>query len=282
MFRVPCLQKRKGNVAKTRPYSHPEQLQQIPYHHNNYTNPSYDQFEGGNGNGKRRSSRPTRDAKDYYFHPSASSSSSSGVGPHHFYQHHGYPEHDAYRQPSYEMSTTVYSDPVYSDSSSADEYYGYYTEPEVDDDRFPNGNLEWRADPCPTVGPKSLKMALGSITFTAEQGIPLGVMRKDNSFFLRVEKCQPAFNEVHHEQIEQLYGMKLPPNAEDKTQFWPEGAFNTYCNNQNPYLKERMLVTYRKWHDDRSRMAELTDKLIHLKQKRAARYGKNEEKSTSK
>lgn len=41
--------------------------------------------------------------------------------------------------------------------------------------------LRFERDPVPQVRPKSQKMALGSITYGADQAESLGVLRKDNS-----------------------------------------------------------------------------------------------------
>ena len=83
-------------------------------------------------------------------------------------------------------------------------------------------------DPVPHLAPKSKKMALGSITFSAEQGKELGVPRKDNSFFLRVEKCDPRFCEELNFQVEKTVGMKMP-EVLDKSEYWPEDALFNYC-----------------------------------------------------
>eukprot|EP00392_Amoebophrya_sp_AT5.2_P015751 g15967.t1 len=186
--------------------------------------------------------------KEYYFQQSGQ----------YVYLISAYP--DAYRQPSYDMSTTTWSD-----SSSAAE----------EDDENPLVTTKILPDPCPTVNPKSQKMALGSITFSGEQGIPLGVMTKDNSFFLRVEKCHPEFCGLLNYEIEKMHNFSCPYDAEDKTEYWPEGALNNYCQNMNPDLWAAMTKVYRNWHDTRSGMESLCARLTQLKEKRAARYGKD-------
>ncbi|CAD7956831.1 unnamed protein product [Amoebophrya sp. A25] len=188
--------------------------------------------------------RPSQ--KDYYL-PHPQYGKQSGCG------------YEAHRQPSHDISTTTHSD-----SSSAEE---------TDEHHLVTTKI--MPDPVPTLAPKSKKMALGSITFSAEQGIPLGVMRKDNSFFLRVEKCDPVFASYLNYEIEKMHQFKCPPDAEDKAEYWPENALHNYCQRPNPALKAEMDRVYRFWHDQRSQIGQLHDRLADLKQRRAARYGKD-------
>lgn len=127
-----------------------------------------------------------------------------------------------------------------------------------------------REDPVPYLAPKSKKMALGSITFTAEQGRELGVMTKDNSFFLRVEKCDPIFCDRLHFQVEQMHGIELPRDVEDPCDYWPEGALNRYCQKPSSTLQREMDRVYRMWHDQRCGMEQLFTRLCYLKNTREA------------
>lgn len=119
-------------------------------------------------------------------------------------------------------------------------------------------------DPVPSLAPRSKKMALGSITFSAEQGYELGVPEKDNSFFLRVEKCDERFCDELNFQIEELVGKKMPNNVENKAEYWPEGALNAYCQNPHARLMREMTRVYRHWHDGRSGMEQLYSRLCAL------------------
>lgn len=126
-------------------------------------------------------------------------------------------------------------------------------------------STEYLPDPLPEVCPKSKKMALGSITFSADQGKRLGVPVKDNSFFLRVEKCDEAFCDELNFQIERMHGFRAPPGVEDQTEFWPEGALYNYCQKPNQMLQREMDRVYRHWHDTRCGMSELYQRLLHVR-----------------
>jgi len=121
-------------------------------------------------------------------------------------------------------------------------------------------------DPVPYLAPKSKKMALGSITFTAEQGKELGVPVKDNSFYLRVEKCDPVFCEKLNFAIEDMVGYRFP-NVHDPSEYWPQGALLAYSRNPNPELQRDMNRVYRYWHDQRCGMDQLVGRLNYVKQK---------------
>lgn len=84
-------------------------------------------------------------------------------------------------------------------------------------------------DPAPMLAPKSKKMSLGSITFTSEQAREFGVFIKDNSFFLRVEKCDSGFNDKLSYQVETLHGIQVPRGLPDTHEYWPENALYNYC-----------------------------------------------------
>jgi len=94
-------------------------------------------------------------------------------------------------------------------------------------------------------------------------------------FFLRVEKCDPIFAEYLNYEVEQLHGIKIPQDVEDKTDYWPDHALSNYCQQPNPALQAEMDRVYRHWHDSRSQIHQLHDRLVDLKTRRAARYGKD-------
>lgn len=125
---------------------------------------------------------------------------------------------------------------------------------------------EERVDPAPSVGPKSKKMALGSITFTSDQHREFGIYIKDNSFFLRCEKNDPIFCERLNRNVARVNGISIPggsacPNPCD---YWPKHALNTYCHNENPNLRRDMDKSYRRWHDGRCGMHELYQRCCAL------------------
>lgn len=126
---------------------------------------------------------------------------------------------------------------------------------------------EFLPDPVPYIAPKSKKMALGSITFCADLGRQLGVATKDNSFYLRVEKCDPLFCDQLNFEIERMCGRQMPKNVEDPSEFWPQGALHQYCLFPNKALKLQMDRVYRMWHDQRCGMDQLIPRLNQLKQK---------------
>lgn len=130
--------------------------------------------------------------------------------------------------------------------------------------REPSWEPVFERDPIPELQPRSKRMALGSITYSASQGEELGVLAKNNSFYLRVEKCEPAFYDRLNYEVEKLYGIDLPTNVPDPTLHWPEGALNQYCQRKNPKLEREMYRTYRHWHDSRCRMNELGTRLRRL------------------
>lgn len=145
-------------------------------------------------------------------------------------------------------------------TSAEDDYNGYLI-----DQRF-------HPDPCPEIAPRSKKMSLGSITYTAENALEFGVLQKDNSFYLRVEKCEPVFNDHLNAEVEKLYNVRLPTNVPDVHAYWPEAAFNTYCNNRNERMQREMDRIYRAWHDARCGMSELYQRVAQVAKARNSRY----------
>lgn len=167
---------------------------------------------------------------------------------------------------SYSVETPSYIDTF----ESVEDPTQQYTE---NDETYDNYLIsqDFIRDPCTEVAPRSKKMSLGSITYTAEQALEFGVLQKDNSFYLRVEKCEPVFNEYLNGEVEKMSGKRLPRNQLDTHTHWPENAFNKYCQRPNPRLQVEMDRIYRGWHDARCMMHELYGRVLHLKQSREKR-----------
>lgn len=158
---------------------------------------------------------------------------------------------------SYSVETPQYVDTYESASTDV----GTVTGAEIAEDEETYSNYlisqDMMFDPCPEVAPRSKKMALGSITYTADQALEFGVLQKDNSFYLRVEKCEPVFNEYLNGEVEKMSNTRLPRNVMDTHAYWPDNAFNKYCQRPNPRLQVEMDRIYRGWHDSRCMMHEL-------------------------
>ena len=60
----------------------------------------------------------------------------------------------------------------------------------------------------------------------------------DNSFFLRVEKCDPIFKHKLNQQIERMYGIQVPAGVRDQTEHWPRNALYNYCQCKNPRRRD--------------------------------------------
>jgi hypothetical protein len=124
-----------------------------------------------------------------------------------------------------------------------------------------------KRDPAPNVGPKSKKMALGSITFDSAQHREFGIYIKDNSFFLRCEKNDPVFCERLNRNVAAVNNVQIPGgrNCPNPVDYWPRGALNKFCNeSDNVRLRADMDRSYRRWHDGRCMMHELYDRVAAL------------------
>merc|ERR1712226_844731 len=91
-------------------------------------------------------------------------------------------------------------------------------------------------------------------------------MVKNNSFYLRVEKCDPLFYDRLNFQVDKMLKEECNPGSNEPARpvtprNWPFGALYDYFQRPNPHLQREMDKAYRHWHDSRCGMHELYGRL---------------------